>query len=283
MTSLLHHTLESESIYMPTPARIVEVKQFTTAEKWFRVELPSGFHIDSKPGQFVEVSILGIGEAPISICSAPNESKGTFDLCVRAVGKLTNALHRLSPGSMIAVRGPFGRPFPVERFRGKDVLFVGGGLGIAPLRSVIAEVLAERGKYGRISILYGTRTPNDFLFSDDLRAWAARDDVEVLTTVDRGTPEWTGNVGVITTLLPKVSFNPRNTVAFTIGPPIMYRFVVRDLVARGIPDGQIWMSFERQMKCGVGKCGHCQMHHIYTCQLGPSFSYAEVKDMEEAL
>lgn len=283
MTTLLNRTLTHDSIYMPTPARVAEIKQFTPIEKWFRIVLPSGFHIDHQPGQFVEMSILGIGEAPISICSAPAESNGHFDVVVRSVGKLTNALHRLQAGQMVGVRGPFGRPFPMEKYRGKDILFVGGGLGLAPLRSVIAEVLAERGKYGRIIILYGARTPADFLFPEDLQAWQTRSDIEFMVTVDKGTPDWSGNVGVITTLLPKVSFDARNTVAVTIGPPVMYKYVVRDLVARGIPDGNIWMSFERQMKCGVGKCGHCQMHHMYTCQSGPSFAYSEVKDLEEAL
>jgi sulfhydrogenase subunit gamma (sulfur reductase) len=283
MTTLLAHTLRHDSIYMPTPARVAEVKQFTSIEKWFRIALPSGYHIDHQPGQFVEMSVLGIGEAPISICSAPAESNGHFDVVVRSVGKLTNALHRLQAGQMVGVRGPFGRPFPMDKYRGKDILFVGGGLGLAPLRSVIAEVLAERGKYGRIMVLYGARSTSDFLFPEDLQAWHKRDDIEFMATVDKGSPDWTGNVGVITTLLPKVSFDARNTVAVTIGPPIMYKYVVRDLVARGIPDGNIWMSFERQMKCGVGKCGHCQMHHMYTCQSGPSFAYSEVKDLEEAL
>jgi sulfhydrogenase subunit gamma (sulfur reductase) len=282
MSTLLKETLDQSSIYMPTPARIVEIKQFTDLEKWFRIELPSGFSIAHRPGQFVEVSVLGVGEAPISICSSPAHSNGSFELCVRSVGRLSGAMHRLSIGSMIAVRGPFGRSFPIERFRGKDIIFIAGGLGLAPLRSLINEVLDERGKYGHIMILYGTRSPAEFLFPDDLKLWAEREDIEFHLTVDRPTPGWQGNIGVITTLMPKMKFQARNTVAAIVGPPVMYRFVLMELLAKGIAEGNIWMSFERQMKCGVGKCGHCQMHHIYTCQKGPALSYAEIKNLEEA-
>jgi sulfite reductase subunit B len=282
MTTLLHETLKQESIYMPTPARITSVETFTPIEKLFRIELPAGFHLDHEPGQFVELSLLGIGEAPISISSSPSRTAGTFELCIRAVGKLTHAMHALEPGAMVGIRGPFGRPFPVQRFRGKDMLFVAGGLGLAPLRSLIVEVLDNRGEFGRVIIMYGTKTPEYILFEQELEEWGARDDVELLTTVDNGDDTWTGNTGVITTLLPKVDFEGRNMVAVVVGPPIMYRFVVPEVLQRGVKEGNIWMSFERQMKCAVGKCGHCQMHHIYTCQDGPSFSYLEVKDLEEA-
>ncbi|MCE7945927.1 MAG: oxidoreductase [Chloroflexi bacterium CFX4] len=281
MTTLLNETLK-ESIYMPTPARITAVKTFTPTEKFFKIALPSGFSLAHRPGQFVEVSVFGVGEAPISICSAPSRSNGTFEMCVRAVGKLTDALHRLAAGSTIAIRGPFGRGFPIERFRGKDIIFVAGGLGLAPLRSLIDEVINDRGKFGRIHLLYGTRTPQDILFAEDLVAWANAPRTEVHITVDRPDEAWKGNVGVITKLFPKLRFHARNTVAIIVGPPVMYKFVLMELLGKGIADGNIWLSFERQMKCAVGKCGHCQLHHIYTCQDGPAFSYAQVKHLEEA-
>ncbi len=283
MTTLLKETLSQSSIYMPTPARIISVQEHTAAEKVFTIELPSGFSLNNRPGQFVQVSVLGIGEAPISISSSPSRSNGSFELCVRRVGSVTNALHTMKPGAMVGIRGPFGRGFPVERFRGKDILFVPGGLGLAPLRSLINEVLDERGKYGRVIILYGTRTPNDILFPDEIEEWKTRSDIEFHMTVDRPTEGWTGNTGVITTLFPKVQIHPRNMVAVVVGPPVMYRFVLMELLGKGISEGNIWFSFERRMKCGVGKCGHCQMQHIYTCQDGPSFSYAEIKHLEEAL
>jgi sulfhydrogenase subunit gamma (sulfur reductase) len=283
MTTLLKETLQQSSIYMPTPARIVEVHDLTQHEKLFRLELPSGFSINHRPGQFVELSVLGIGEAPISISSSPSRTNGSFELCVRRVGNVTAALHAMGSGSIVGIRGPFGRGFPIERFRGKDILFVPGGLGLAPLRSLINEVLDERGKYGRLIILYGARTPADLLFKEELSAWGKRDDIELHLTVDRPDEGWTGNVGVITTLFPKAQIYPRNMVAVVVGPPVMYRYVLMELLGKGIAEGNIWFSFERRMKCGVGKCGHCQMQHIYTCQSGPAFSYAEIKHLEEAL
>jgi len=283
MTTLLKETLQQTSIYMPTPARITAVKDMTALEKLFTIELPSGYSLNHRPGQFVQISVLGVGEAPISISSSPGRSNGSFEVCVRRVGSVTNALHTLQPGAMVGVRGPFGRPFPVERFRGKDILFVPGGLGLAPLRSLINEVLDERGKYGRVIILYGTRSPAEILFRDEIAQWQQRSDLEFLMTVDRADESWTGNVGVVTTLFSKIQIHPRNMVAVVVGPPVMYRFVLIELLGKGIAEGNIWFSFERHMKCGVGKCGHCQMHHIYTCQEGPAFSYAEIKHLEEAL
>jgi NAD(P)H-flavin reductase len=283
MTTTLKQALESPSLYLPTPAHIVDARPMANTEKVFTIELPKGVSLNHRPGQFVGVSVLGVGEAPISISSSPSRSNGNFELCVRRAGDVTNALHGLAPGAQIGVRGPFGRGFPVERFQGKDILFAPGGLGLAPLRSLINEVLDDRGKYGRVVILYGARTPGDLLFKDELERWSKRDDVELHLTVDRGDETWTGNVGVITTLFPKLQIHARNTVAVVVGPPVMYRFVLMELLGKGIADGNIWFSLERRMKCGVGKCGHCQMQHIYTCQSGPSFSYAEIKHLEEAL
>jgi sulfhydrogenase subunit gamma (sulfur reductase) len=273
----------TESIYVPRPARVVKVTPLTALEKLFSLELPRGQTLGHRAGQFVEVSLLGIGEAPISISSSPSRSNGSFELCVRKVGDMTRALHGLAEGATIGIRGPFGTGFPLEKFKGKDILFAPGGLGLAPARSVINQVLDERGSYGRVIILYGAKNPSELLFKDELEAWGRRGDVELHVTVDRGEGEWSGNVGVITTLFPKISVNPRNTVAITIGPPVMYRFVLIELLGKGIPEGQIWMSLERRMKCGVGKCGHCQINGLYCCQHGPSFSYAQIKGVEEAI
>ncbi len=272
-----------DSIYVPSPARIVKVQQLSATEKLFTVELPEGQSLGHRPGQFVEVSMFGIGEAPISISSSPSRSNGTFELCVRKVGDVTTAMHALKEGDMVGVRGPFGNPFPIDKFKGKDMLIVAGGLSLAPLRSVINQVLDERGAYGRVMILYGAKTPAELLFKEEHEIWKNRDDIEFLVTVDRGDESWKGNVGVITTLFPKISVNPRNTVAVVEGPPIMYKFVLIELLGKGIPEGQIWLSLERRMKCGVGKCGHCQINGVYCCQQGPSFSYAQLKGLEEAL
>ena len=271
------------SIYTPEMARLLDVKQMTSLEKVFTIELPDGRNLGHDPGQFVAVSLFGIGEAPISITSSPSRSNSVFELCVRGVGDVTNALHRMKAGDKVGIRGPFGHGFPIEKMRGKDVLFAPGGLGLAPLRSLINQVLDERGSFGRVIVLYGSKRPEELLFRDELDEWVARDDVECHITVDRGDDTWDGNVGVITTLFADVNINPRNTVAVTCGPPIMYRFVLMELLGKGIPETQIYLSLERRMKCGVGKCGHCQINDLYCCQEGPVFTYAQIKGVEEAL
>ena len=271
------------SMYIPSPAKIAKVEQLTALEKLFQVELPAGQSLGHDPGQFVEVSLLGIGEAPISISSSPSRSNGHFELCVRKVGDVTAAMHNLKAGATIGVRGPFGHGFPVENMRGKDIIFAAGGLGLAPARSLINQVLDERGSFGRVIILYGAKNPSELLFRDELEQWSNRSDIEFHVTVDRPDSTWVGNAGVITTLFKFVTVSPRNTVAVTVGPPIMYRFVLMELLSKGIPEGQIWMSLERRMKCGVGKCGHCQINNFYCCQQGPAFTYAQVKGVEEAI
>ena len=245
-------TAREESVYLPVMARVLKVDTMTETEKLFTLQLPGGRNLGNEPGQFVETSLMGIGEAPISVTSSPSRSNGTFELCIRRVGDLTTALHNLNPGDVVGVRGPFGHGFPIARMRGKDMLFAAGGLGLPPLRSLINQMLDERGAFGRVIILYGTKNPSEILFKDELAEWAARDDVEFHMTVDRGDADWTGHVGVITTLFPRITINPRNTVAATCGPPIMYRFVLMELLGKGIPETQIYLSLERRMKCGVG-------------------------------
>jgi NAD(P)H-flavin reductase len=264
-------------------ARIAEVRPLTRLEKLYRIELPDGMSLQHQPGQFVEVSVFGVGEAPISISSSPSRSNGAFELCVRRAGDVTSALHGLQPGDTIGLRGPFGHGFPIQRFHGKDLLFAPGGLGLAPLRSLIQQVLDDRRNFGKVTILYGARHPSELLFTEELQAWSVLPDVEVHTTVDRPDEEWKGNVGVITTLFSKVSLYARNTVAVTVGPPVMYRFVLMELLGKGIPEANIWLSLERRMKCGVGKCGHCQMNHLYACLDGPAFCYDQIRHLEEAL
>jgi sulfhydrogenase subunit gamma (sulfur reductase) len=283
MTQSTVATAQEESVYRPVMARLLKVEPMTELEKLFTLELPGGRSLGNEPGQFVEVSLFGIGEAPISVSSSPSRSNGTFELCVRSVGDVTHTMHGMEPGALLGVRGPFGHGFPIEKMKGKDILFAAGGLGLAPLRSLINEVLDQRGFFERVIILYGTKQPSEILFEDELRQWADREDVEFHMTVDRGDETWTGNVGVITTLFPQITINPRNTVAATCGPPIMYRFVLMELLGKGIPETQIYLSLERRMRCGVGKCGHCQINDLYCCQDGPVFRYADIKGLEEAL
>ncbi|MBI5960612.1 MAG: FAD/NAD(P)-binding protein [Chloroflexi bacterium] len=271
------------SIFLPTVATITDIKTETRLEKIFTIRLPNGQNLGQIPGQFVMVSIPGVGEAPISIMSSPSRTTDTFRLCIRNAGDLTNVIHTLQVGDEIGIRGPFGRGFPWETFFGKDMLIAPGGLGLAPARSLIDQIIDHRTNFGRLIILYGSRNPSELLFRDVLAEWEKRDDVELMVTVDRPNDTWTGKVGVITTLFEHVQINPFNTVAVTVGPPIMYRFVTMELLGKGLNPEQIWMSFERRMKCGVGKCGHCQVNHRYTCQDGPSWTYAEALAFEEAL
>jgi sulfhydrogenase subunit gamma (sulfur reductase) len=282
MTTLIDG-LKSTSIYLPQSARLKAVRPLSDREKLFTVELPQGFSLQHRPGQFVEVSLPGIGEAPISISSSPSRSNGSFELCIRRMGFVTHALHRLEPGDPLGIRGPFGQGLPVESFFGKDLLLASGGLGLAPLRSLIHYICDYRNRFGRVLILYGARNPAELLFMDELMEWEAGSDVEVHITVDRPAEGWEGNVGVITTLFPKIQVYAPNTVAVTIGPPAMYRFVLIELLALGISDSNIWLSLERRMKCGVGKCGHCQINQVYTCIEGPCFSYDRIKNLGEAL
>jgi sulfhydrogenase subunit gamma (sulfur reductase) len=282
-TSLEQFAESENRLFIPVAARITNIVQLTALEKVFTIQLPEGMSLNHRPGQFVEVSMLGTGEAPISISSSPSRSNGTFELCVRKVGDVTQAVHQLQPGDVVGVRGPFGHGFPYEKFRGKDILFAPGGLGLAPLRSLINQVLDERALYGRVLILYGARNPSELLFKEELEAWSKRKDVELMVTVDRGDETWKGHIGVITTLFKDVSVNPRNTIAVTCGPPIMYRYVLMELLGKGILEGNIYLSLERKMKCGIGKCGHCQINNVYACQSGPVFSYRDIKGLEEAL
>ena len=275
---------EGDINYVPKLATIVKKTPMTAKETLFEIKLDDGSILNQVPGQFVQVSVFGVGEAPISVSSSPTQ-KGTFQLCVRKIGSVTTGLHMLKAGDKIGIRGPFGHGFDTEFLKGKDLLFVAAGLGIAPLRSLLNYVLDNRADYGRVIVLYGCKEPRELLFGDEMVALEKRDDVEYKPTVD-WCPEnevWDGNIGVITTLIPQVDFDPENTYAVVVGPPIVYKFVISDLKKRNVPDDHIILSLERRMKCGVGKCGHCQINQIYVCKDGPVFNYAKIKGVPEAL
>lgn len=273
--------LNEKSIYAPIIATVQETRQITATEKYYKIALDSGKELGHLPGQFVEVSILGVGEAPISISSSPTQ-KGYFELGVRKVGNVTGAMHNLKAGDKIGIRGPFGTNFPFEIAKGKDVLFVAGGIGLFPARSFINYVLHNRKDYKNVTILFGARTPSDRVFTDELAQWSKRDDVRFFETVDRGDPSWKGNTGVITTLFSKADIDAANTICVIVGPPIMYKFAITEAKKSGIEDSNIYVSLERNMKCGVGKCGHCQINNLYCCQDGPVFKYSSVQPIPEA-
>ena len=270
-------------VYLPQVATVLQNNAVTAQEAMFELALDAGQPLGHMPGQFVEVSIAGFGEAPISISSAPN-GKNSFELVVRRMGNVTGALHRLEPGAKVGVRGPFGTTFPVDGvMQGRDVLFICGGIGLVPVRSAIQYVLANRGDYGAVTILIGTKSPAERLFIDEVAQWAARDDVTVLETVDKGDESWTGREGVITTLMPDLTLDSENTVVVVCGPPVMYKFVLFELDKMSVTPDDIYVSLERRMKCGVGKCGHCQINGLYVCQDGPVFRFADVTSAKEAI
>lgn len=274
-------TAQRDSLFMPMKARIVKAERFTENEMFCEVELEGKKDLGHKPGQFVEVSIFGIGEAPLSISSSPTK-KGSFDLCARKAGSFTGVLHRQA-GDIIGIRGPFGNGFDVDKFLGRDVLFVAGGLGIIPLRSLINYVIDNRKKFGRVVILYGTKSAKDILFKEEIKQWEKDKGIEFLMTIDKYEDGWKGNVGVITTLFKKIEIDPVKTVAAVVGPPIMYKYVLVELLMKKLSEENIFFSLERRMKCGVGKCGHCQINQVYCCLDGPVFSYKQLKFLPEGL
>ena len=275
--------MSQKNIYVPEPATILKKYPLTSQEMFYELKLDSGHDLDHEPGQFVEVSLPGIGEAPISVSSSPTQT-GTFQLVVRKVGNVTTAMSRLHPGDKVGVRGPFGTQFPVhDVMKGKDILFICGGIGLVPVRSAIRYIMDYREDYGKVIILYGMKSPAERLFANELEEWSKIPGVEVMETVDNPDENWQGNVGVITTLIPKVNVDSDQTIAVICGPPVMYRFVLEELQKLNVPDNSIYLSLERRMKCGVGKCGHCQMNEIYVCQEGPVFKYSDIKDVMEAI
>ena len=273
--------MESD-LYLPRPAQVVAVEPQTPMETLVRFRFPDGSDLGQKPGQFLQIFIPGIGEAPISICSAPHADK-TFDLTVRKLGDVTGAIHRLQPGDTVGIRGPFGNGFDMEALQGYDLLIVGGGIGFVPLRGVIQYLADHRADYADVTLLYGFKSPVEQMYADELTQWAAERSMDVRLTIDRPHADWTGHVGVITTLFPDVHITPPRTFALVVGPPIMYQFVITECRLKGLADDHIIMSLERRMRCGVGKCGHCQINNKYVCMDGPVFTFSDVKHLWEAI
>ncbi|MDP2892408.1 MAG: FAD/NAD(P)-binding protein [Bacillota bacterium] len=270
-----------KSPYLTYEGKILSAKMIGKEEKYFKIVLKGGRLLDFEPGQFLMVAIPGVGEAPVSISSSPSQV-GYFELVVRKVGTLTSAMHKLEEGDQVGIRGPMGVGFPIQILEGSDLLFVAGGLGIIPLRSLINYAIDNRRDFGKVSILLGCKTPENLLFNDELDTWGKRLDVNFSCIVDRAAPDWKGNVGLITSLIPGVNLDSERTFAIVVGPPIMYKFVIAELLKKKIPESQIYVSLERHMKCGIGYCGHCQMGGIYCCKNGPVFQYSKIKNNIEA-
>lgn len=268
-----------DSPYLPFLGMVERSIRVSEKERFFVVAPSNETLLDYGPGQFFMVGLPGYGEAPISITSGPGEKK--IELCIRAVGNLTNAFHKLRKGDRIWLRGPFGRGFDLHALEGKDIVFVAGGIGIVPMRSLLKAVLDKPGRFGRLTLIYGAKTPEEMLFTEEMDGWRRRG-LDVQATVDRSDALWKGHTGLVTALIPKIEMNHMNTAGVVIGPPVMYRFVILSLNARGLGAEDIFVSLERRMKCGVGKCGHCQINSLYVCQCGPVFRLSELKGMPEA-
>lgn len=269
-------------LYQPQIARIVEARALTEREKYYRLELEHP--LNHRPGQFVMVTVFGLGECAISITCGPHE-RPEVELVIRRAGSLTGVIHQMGEGERLGIRGPFGNGFDLNEFTERDVLIVAGGLGLVPLRSLIQPLVAEPIRRGKLTLIAGARTPAETLFREELAEWALAERVEVIETVDRVEHQpWQGRVGLVTEPLATLAVEAARSTVVLCGPPVMYKFVLLELAQHfQIPPDRIFVDLERRMRCGVGKCGHCQINQLYCCQDGPVFRYADLAAYPEAL
>jgi NAD(P)H-flavin reductase len=275
----------SDNIYLPRIATIADVREETPDINTFVVTFDDPEPRESftyLPGQFAEISVFGVGECPVGIASSPTR-KGFLDFCVRAVGTVTNAIHDLDVGDKLGVRGPLGNSWPTKEIEGKDLLFIGGGIGLPPLRSLIQYVLDNRERYGAVEIIYGARSPQDLVYKQELKQWDERPDIDLYVTVDVGDETWDGPVGFVPPFLREINPSSENKVTFTCGPPIMIKLVVEALEEMGYADADIITTLEMKMKCGVGKCGRCNIGDLYICRDGPVFTFEQLRRIPGAL
>jgi sulfhydrogenase subunit gamma (sulfur reductase) len=267
------------NVYLPHIVVIEKIIEETPGVRTFHFNFKDkklGKEFNFESGQFAQYSIFGIGEAPFCISSSPTR-RDHLEFAVQRVGRVTNALHRLGVGAEIGFRGPYGNSFPLDFLKGKNLVFVGGGIGLAPLRSLIWNIIDNRDRYEKIDIVYGARTPTDLCFKYDLEAWGKDKTVNMVTTVDRGDETWKEKVGVVPKILEEAAPSAKNAVAIVCGPPIMIRFTFPVLEKLGFSPEQMLTTLEKRMKCGIGKCGRCNIGNIYVCRDGPVFSYAQIK------
>ena len=266
--------------YLPKIAVIEDVVTETSDVKTFTLRLKDNPSAGLKynPGQFMMLSLPGYGEAPFTFASTPAVN-GRFQVTVKKLGSLTAALHNLREKDVIGVRGPYGNSFPLDKIKNKDLLFIAGGIGMAPLRSLIQYVFKNRKNYGKVEIVYGSRSPREVVYKDEIISWRDNPDTDIHLTVDTPDETWGGPCGVVCVLFPKVRLNPKTSVAILCGPPIMIRSAINDILKLGFSGSDIYASLERHMKCGTGKCGHCYIKGRYVCLDGPNFSYPEMKKL----
>jgi NAD(P)H-flavin reductase len=273
--------------YLPINAVLHDIRRETHDTKTYFLRLTdkkaaSEFNID--PGQFIMISLWNIGEAPFSVSMVPN-GDGLFATTIRAVGNVTRSLDRFEVGSTVGVRGPYGRGWPLAQAKSKNLLIIAGGLGLPPLRPVIARIMENRSAYGMLEILYGARTPSDLIYRDEYDIWRDIPEAVMKVTVDHVPPgtEWNGKVGVVTKLFDEMRATPQETVVMICGPEIMMKFAIFDLIKKGFVPSQIYVSLERRMKCGIAQCGHCQIGPKYVCKDGPVFGLNEIQGLPDLL
>jgi len=271
------HGTQPAGALVPRLFRVANRRQDTADTFTMMLEPLDGVALDFIPGQFTMLAAFGVGQVPISV-SGDAMADGPLCHTIRDVGPVTHALSRTAVGDVVGVRGPYGTGWDVAAAEDLDVVLVAGGIGLAPLRPAMLEVLHHRQRYGRVVLLYGTRSPEDILFADELKRWENLG-VEVLITVDYGTPTWNGRVGLVTTLIRRAGFDPHSSLALVCGPEVMMRFTATALIERGVPPDRVRVSLERNMRCGVGLCGHCQYRELFICLDGPVLRYPRVADL----
>ena len=270
-----------EPLLVPVPAKIESIRTLTKDTLLFKVaEMNGNSTFIYNPGQFMELSVFGVGESPISITSAPTRP-GFLEFAIREVGSVTGALHNLEAGDIIGIRGPFGNGFPIEEMKGKNIFFIAGGIGLAPLRGLINYMLDNRKEFGEIDILYGARTPELLCFSDEFETWKKAPRTHLHLTVDTESPGWNGHIGLVPVLLKELALPPEDRIAIACGPPVMIKFTLAVLTAMGYPGERIMTTLELKMKCGVGKCGRCNIGSTFVCTDGPVFRFSELKELPQ--
>lgn len=267
-----------KNIYKPISAVIKDVIEETPAIKTFVLKPEGDFSFVT--GQFVELSVPGAGEAPFTPSSDPNV-KDEIEITVMKAGRITSMLHGMRPGEALGIRGPYGKGYPLDKFEGRDILIAGGGVGLAPLRSLFYALFARMEKFKSIAIRYGARTPEDIVYKRLVPGWQEKAHVDFRITVDKGDDSWKGNVGVVTTILDNLPAGLESTSCIVCGPPIMMKFAVAKLLELGFRPPDIYLSMEKNMSCGLGKCGHCRLGPYYVCKDGPVFTYEQIKDLHD--
>ncbi len=277
--------VQGKNISQPYLMEIIKVVPETGDTKTFHIQFQEASLRESfsfVAGQFAEYSVFGEGEATFCISSSPTRMSH-LEFSVKRVGRVTHALHQLNEGDTIGFRGPYGNHFPLDKLKEKNLLFIGGGIGLAPLRSLIHNVVDTRADYREITILYGARSPQDLCFQYDLESWGGNPSLEMVTTVDVGDDNWKGKVGLVPMVLEEIKPSSKETMAITCGPPIMIRYTLKSLEKLGFTPSQVWTTLEMKMKCGLGKCGRCNIGPLYICKDGPVFSYGKLKEMQYGL